>query len=129
MTVIQPKVESYYREKSYLEATNPERVGVLGPDMERIRERQQEEHERKVAEAKEVAERKRVEEMRRKRIEDPNNKKGGRKLGGGTDGNATKDATKSAVNPTGRGSCNALNPSTGNASGYRPARRNPNNRS
>ena len=133
--MVQPKIDSHCREKAYREATNPERVDILRHDMIRIRERQQEENARRAKEAKEAAEKKRIEEMRRKRIEDPDTNRGGQRLGRGA-GDSSNTSTsvekkkasgnESVANPSGRGSYSPLNPSSGSTSGYRPATRNPN---
>mmetsp|Transcript_38830 Transcript_38830/g.57124 ORF Transcript_38830/g.57124 Transcript_38830/m.57124 type:complete len:148 (+) Transcript_38830:164-607(+) len=95
---------------SLREANDPKRVSLLSADMKRVRAAQQEETQRKAADAKEAAHNKRIEEMKRKKVDAP--KKPGTKLGG-----------EGSSNRTGY---NAMNPSSGYVRGYTgPTRRNP----
>jgi len=117
--VIQPRLQDYKREKSYREATNPERVRLLSRDMKRIRERQQVETKRRAEAAKEEEEKKRVEEMKRRRIANPSEtKRGGHRLGSGED-----DETTNSTNNNMRSSYNPMSPNSGASSGgyYRPS--------
>lgn len=118
--MIQPRLQDYKREKSYREATNPERVRLLSRDMKRIRERQQEETKRRAEAAKEKEEKKRIEEMKRRRIENPSETKiGGHRLGSGDD-----DENKKSTNNV-RSSYNPMSPNSISSAGYyRPSSTN-----
>ena len=68
-------------EQSYREATDPDRVSVLVPDMRRIRERQQEEAMQRSLEAEEERKRKVKAERERKHVKSPEEEQW-EKLGG-----------------------------------------------
>jgi len=80
-------------------------VSVLNRDLARVREAQQEEANRRAAEAAELKKKKEAEDRLKKRVEQPE-KKGGRKLG-----SDAKLKDTSGYNP--------MNPWSGNVGGYR----------
>jgi len=89
---IHPLLRKYKTKKSYKEATNPDRVAVLSPDMKRIRAKQQEMMHQKAIEAELQRKKKVASERERKRVKSPeeerweNNCGGGKRLGtGGND--------------------------------------------
>jgi hypothetical protein len=92
---MEPLVDRLRAEQSYREATDPDRVSALAPDVRRTRERQQEEAKRRSAEAEEERRRKAKAERERKRVKSPEEERW-EKLGGrgeklGKDGDGAKD--------------------------------------
>ena len=80
-TVIDPLLHKYLTNKSYKEATNPDRVAVLSPDMKRVRAKQQEVTIQRSIEAAEERKRKLAEEREKKRVMTPEEERW-EKLGG-----------------------------------------------
>lgn len=126
--VIDPFLHERERKTSYAEASNPARVSMLHARMMEVRAVQQEEATHKAIAAKAAAEAKRILEMERKRIEQPN-QRGGRRLGGGG-GQTTRSSNAAGENNPwnsqgdgGRRDYDPLNPNSGHSRGYRPARR------
>ena len=74
-SVIDPFVHQYQAKQSYKDATNPDRVAVLGPDMKRIRAKQQEIAVQRALEAAEEKKQKKAEERARKRVKSPEEEK------------------------------------------------------
>jgi hypothetical protein len=74
-------VDRHRMEQSHREATDPDRVTVLAPDMRRIRERQQEEAMQRSLEAEEERKRKVKAERERKHVKSPEEEQW-EKLGG-----------------------------------------------
>ena len=69
--VIDPLIHEYRVKKSYREATDPNRVAVLSPDMKRIRARQQEVAMQRSLEVEEERKKKKAEDRERKRVKSP----------------------------------------------------------
>jgi len=82
-TVIQPLLHKYRTEQSYKEATNPDRVAVLTPDMKRIRAKQQETMRQKAIEAEIERKKKLASERERKHVKSPEEERWESKCGGG----------------------------------------------
>ena len=82
-TVIQPLLHKYRTKQSYKEATNPDRVAVLAPDMKRIRAKQQENMHQKAIEAEMERKKKLASERERKRVKSPEEERWENKCGGG----------------------------------------------
>ena len=70
-TVLHPLIHKYQTQQSYKQATDPNRVAVLSPDMRRVRAKQQEAaHQRALRAEKERKEKVKV-ERERKRVKSP----------------------------------------------------------
>ncbi len=93
-TVIDPLLHKYLTNKSYKEATDPNRVAVLSPDMKRVRARQQEVTIQRSIEAAEERKRKLAEEREKKRVKTPEEERW-EKLGG--EGTRLGDSSASAI--------------------------------
>ena len=88
--VIDPLLHKYRTSKSYKEATNPDRVAVLTPDMKRIRDKQQQVTIERSLQAAHEEKEKLKKEKERKRIKTPEEERW-EKLGG--EGNKLGDTT------------------------------------
>lgn len=122
--VVDPYLLQRREQRSYAEATRPDRVSTLNVDLRRVRAAQQEEASRKAAEAAKEAEKKRAEQLKKKRVKDPNEYKfkgDGRKVN--ENPWATSSESGSESRSGGRGGYNPMNPSSSHVSGFRPARR------
>lgn len=85
---IDPLLHKYRTNQSYKEATDPNRVAVLSPDMKRVRAKQQESAKQNSIEAAEERKHKLAEEKQRKRVKSPEEERW-EKLGG--EGNVVGD--------------------------------------
>lgn len=97
---IDPLLHNYRVEKSYREATDPNRVAVLSPDMKRIRARQQEVAKQRSLEAEEEKKKKKAEEKERKRVKSPEELRW-EKMGG--EGQSLGDSANKVVENEGAG--------------------------
>mmetsp|Transcript_16575 Transcript_16575/g.30094 ORF Transcript_16575/g.30094 Transcript_16575/m.30094 type:complete len:143 (+) Transcript_16575:314-742(+) len=79
--IIDPLLHKYRTARSYKQATDPNRVAVLSPDMRRVRARQQERAMEDSIEVAEERKKKLVSERERKRVKSPEEKRW-EKLGG-----------------------------------------------
>lgn len=93
-TVIDPLIHKYRTNKSYKEATNPDRVAVLTPDMKRVRLAQQQQTIQRSLAAAEERKQTMKEERERKRVKSPEEERWD-KLGG--EGNRLGDTESSDV--------------------------------
>ena len=93
-TVIDPLIHKYRTNKSYKEATNPDRIAVLTPDMERVRLAQQQQTIQRSLAAAEERKQTMKEERERKRVKSPEEERWD-KLGG--EGNRLGDTESSDV--------------------------------
>ena len=93
-TVIDPLIHKYRTNKSYKEATNPDRVAVLTPDLKRVRLAQQQHTIQRSLEAAEERKQTMKEERERKRVKSPEEERWD-KLGG--EGNRLGDTEISDV--------------------------------
>ncbi|KAL7457306.1 hypothetical protein ACHAWC_008826 [Mediolabrus comicus] len=78
---IHPFIHQYQTKQSYKQATDPNRVAVLSPDMRRVRAKQQQLAEKRAAEAKEERKQHEKAERERKRVKSPEEERWD-KLGG-----------------------------------------------
>lgn len=130
--VIDPWWDEFQARRSYRQATNPKRTKLLDVDLHRVRAAQQEEAQRKSAEAAEEAKKKKAEELEQKRVKQPMEVQGGggTRLGGESkprrrrpdSGRGSSDPSRSGYNP--------MNPwsSDNGSGGYRAPRRDVNRR-
>lgn len=91
-TVLHPLIHKYQTHQSYKQATDPNRVAVLSPDMRRVRARQQEAAHQRALQAEEERKEKVKVERERKRVKSPEEERWdklggeGKRLGVGDDG-------------------------------------------
>ena len=99
-TVIEPWLERRRAAASYREATDPDRVAVLSPDMRRIRARQQEVAAARAIAAEEERRRKEKEEREEKRVKTPEEERWEKRAGEGRGlrGGEVKRAKKTFLN-------------------------------
>lgn len=94
--VIDPLLHKYRTERSYRQATDPNRVAVLSPDMRRIRARQQELAARRSVEAAEEEKKRKAAERERRRVKSPEEERWdklggeGSRLGDAADGDGVR---------------------------------------
>ena len=70
-TVLHPLIHKYQTNQSYKQATDPNRVAVLSPDMKRVRAKQQQAAQQRALEAEEERKQKVKVERERKRVKSP----------------------------------------------------------
>ena len=70
-TVLHPLIHKYQTHQSYLAATNPNRIAVLSPDLQRVRANQQLLAQKRAMEAKEQERQRMKVEKERKRVKSP----------------------------------------------------------
>eukprot|EP00581_Thalassiosira_minuscula_P014033 CAMPEP_0183717648 /NCGR_PEP_ID=MMETSP0737-20130205/11205_1 /TAXON_ID=385413 /ORGANISM="Thalassiosira miniscula, Strain CCMP1093" /LENGTH=146 /DNA_ID=CAMNT_0025947123 /DNA_START=84 /DNA_END=524 /DNA_ORIENTATION=- len=95
---IDPLLHKLRTSRSYKQATDPNRVAVLTPDMQRVRERQQELAAKRAIEAEEERKQKLAEERERKRVKSPEEERW-EKLGG--EGSRLGDTTAASSSEAG----------------------------
>ena len=94
--VVHPLIHQYQTKQSYKQATDPNRVAVLSPDMRRVRAKQQQLAERRAAEAKEERKQHEKAERERKRVKSPEEERWD-KLGGKGKKLGSKDSTNAEL--------------------------------
>lgn len=80
-TVLHPLIHKYQTQQSYKQATDPNRVAVLSPDMRRVRAKQQEAAHQRALQAEEERKKNVKVERERKRVKSPEEERWD-KLGG-----------------------------------------------
>lgn len=94
--VIHPIIHQYQTKQSYKQATDPNRVAVLSPDMRRVRAKQQQLAEIRAAEAKEERKQHEKAERERKRVKSPEEERWD-KLGGKGKKLGSEDSSNAAT--------------------------------